>query len=65
MKIITYENGDKVIWSGRAEIHYHQTKIVKEVDLPYATFDEIKALKKNPHDDNLISSIQKRKKIVR
>ncbi len=62
-KLITYENGDKVVWNGRAEIHYHQTKIIQEDDLTHATFDEIKKLKENPHDQNLLLAIKSRKAI--
>lgn len=65
MKLITYENGDKVVWNGRAEIHYHQTRIIKEEHLPGANEDEIEQLKKNPHNQQLLSTIQNRKKIVR
>lgn len=63
-KLIYYENGDKVVWSGRAEIHYHQTKIIEEHDITHATFDEIESLKKNPHDEKLLLAIKERK-IVR
>lgn len=61
MKLIIYENGDRVVWNGRAEIHYHQTKIVEEHDITHATFDEIESLKKNPHQDSLLEEILKRR----
>lgn len=60
-KLITYSNGDKVVWDGRAEIHYHQTAIIKEDDITHATFDEIESLKKNPHDNALIAKIHSRR----
>ena len=60
-RLITYANGDKVVWSGRAEIHYHRTPIVKEDDLEGANHDEIEALKKNPHDNALIAKIHSRR----
>lgn len=64
-RLIQYENGDKLVWNGRAEIHYHKTKIMKEDDITHATFDEIVSLKKNPNNQKLISSIQERKNVVR
>lgn len=60
-KLIIYENGDRIVWNGRAEIHYHRTKIIKEHDLNNADFDEIESLKKNPHQDLLLEEIHKRK----
>lgn len=62
-KLITYENGDKIVWNGRAEIHYHQTEIIKEEDITHATWDEIENLKKNPHDKKLLLAIKERKAI--
>lgn len=62
-KLIIYENGDKVVWNGRAEIHYHQTKILQEHDLTHATWDEIEHLKKNPNDQKLLLAIKSRKAI--
>ena len=60
-RLITYANGDKVIWNGRAEIHYHQTPIIKEDDLTGANHDEIEELKKNPHDGALLAKIISRR----
>ena len=60
-RLITYANGDKVVWNGRAEIHYHHTPIVNEEDLSVANHDEIVELKKNPHDNALIAKIHSRR----
>ena len=59
-RLIIYSNGYRVVWNGRAEIHYHQVKIIKEHDLTHATSEEIAHLKINPHNDLLLAEITKR-----
>ena len=60
-QLVEYENGDRVIWNGRAEIHYHKTKVMRTIDLHHAKDEEIERLKKNPHDADLLAEIAKRK----
>lgn len=60
-QLIEYENGDRVLWTGRADIHYHATKIVRLVDLHFAKEKEIEQLRINPHNDLLLAEIMKRK----
>lgn len=59
-QLIEYENGDRVIWNGKADVLYHRTKIINKTDLLKATEDEIQSLITNPHNEDLLNAIKKR-----
>jgi len=64
-KLVILADGKRFVWTNRLTIQEHNNPIVDEVDLTHATWDEMEHLKKNPHNEVMLTTIQERKKAIR